>query len=491
MTTQKILALGGNLPASVETLADRIAREGPINELDAVGWAIRLAKRIETMHALGVTHGNLSPSVIQVEGREREARAQLVDVRRSPTALECQSPERIAGGEISQADDTWALACTLYMALTGSPAFSGANDDDLRQKILGSSPAPLAVFDVGDDDLQRIVDEAFTRDRGQRTATVAALRAALEEWHPDPKVGALPAIEEEGAGDGDGDEEDEDERTILRSPLSVLGRPSPPFGAAGAPPPPASSPGPARGASPLLGSGPGSVSRLAPLPRASYPGAPPAAAPPGRAGTPVHGADNDEDEDVRTIMRTVPEHVSSRFSGSASRSGAFAAMAPGSSGAFPAVGAHAEIGDDEATRMIQAPSFPGPDEDDDDQKTLMRSSLPPDEVPGRGASDRAAPRPLPAAGAAPSFAGSPVSAPFAAAPAPLAAAPAPIVAPPAASPVPAPPLGPLPVPALLGAAPSASAAAMVPASAPRRTALWITLLALILAAAGGVFFALR
>ena len=48
----------------METLADRISRDGPLNELDAVGWAIRLAKRIEALHALGVAHGSISPECV-------------------------------------------------------------------------------------------------------------------------------------------------------------------------------------------------------------------------------------------------------------------------------------------------------------------------------------------------------------------------------------------------------------------------------------------
>ena len=36
----------GGLEA-VETFADRVARDGSLNELDAVGWALRLARTLE------------------------------------------------------------------------------------------------------------------------------------------------------------------------------------------------------------------------------------------------------------------------------------------------------------------------------------------------------------------------------------------------------------------------------------------------------------
>jgi hypothetical protein len=195
----------------VETLADRITRDGPVKELDAVGWAIRLAKRLEALHSLGVAHGSVSPACILTSGADRTSRAYIADVQLTTSSLAFQSPERVLGGDLSPADDTWAVACTLYTALTGTSPFVGANDIETRQKILTGSPAPLAVFDVGDDDLQHIIDGALTREIAGRTSTVATLRSALEEWHPDPGVGALSPLDDDDASEGD-----EDMRTVMR-----------------------------------------------------------------------------------------------------------------------------------------------------------------------------------------------------------------------------------------------------------------------------------
>ena len=393
----------------METLADRITREGPLTELDAVGWAIRLAKRIESMHALGVTHGSVSPQCVLVEGKDRTARASLVDVRRTPSSAAYHSPERASGGGLSQADDTWALACTLYAALTGSTPFSGANDAEIKQKILSSTPAPLAVFDVGDDDLQRVLDDALTRELAHRTSTVGALRRALEEWHPDPNVSGLPGLEDEDTEGGSaGDEEEEDERTIMRLAPMMIGKPAAPsspeprasspggFPAprasspGGFPAPRASSPGGSPGVSPLASSRSGPAARAVPLPRASAPGAGPAPfaaapsrdvrPPAARASSPQAFAppdlrapsspdrprhdDEEEEEDEKTMMRSVPENLAAAMQArmpDASRSGAFAAAAPSKSGAFPALAAPPVAHDDEepedeeeATRMISS-----------------------------------------------------------------------------------------------------------------------------------------
>jgi hypothetical protein len=200
----------------VETLADRIARDGPVSELDAIGWAIRLAKRIETLHALVVSHGSVSPACVLTEGRDRNARAFLADVQHTKSSLLFQSPERVQGGDLSAADDVWALGVTLYALLTGQNPFAGANDVEVRQKILAASPAPLAVYDVGDDDLQHIIDRLFALELANRTASAVAFRRSLEEWHPDRGVAKLPPLEDED------DDDDDNARTMLVTDSSYM-----------------------------------------------------------------------------------------------------------------------------------------------------------------------------------------------------------------------------------------------------------------------------
>lgn len=187
----------------METLAERIARDGPVSELDAIGWAIRLAKRLEALHVLGVAHGSVSPACVIAAGQDRNARAFLADVQHTSPSPPYQSPERILGGDISAADDVWALAATLYALLTGTSPFSAGTDAELRQKILAASPPPLAVYDVGDDDLQHILDHAFARELNGRTASISAFRRALEEWHPDRGVANLPPLDDDEPSDDD------------------------------------------------------------------------------------------------------------------------------------------------------------------------------------------------------------------------------------------------------------------------------------------------
>ena len=297
-----------------------------MKELDAVGWAIRLAKRLEALHSLGVAHGSVSPACILTSGSDRTSRAYIADVQLTTSSVAFQSPERVLGGELSPADDTWAVACTLYTALTGTSPFAGANDAETKQRILGGSTAPLAVFDVGDDDLQHILDGALTRELGGRISTVTALRSALEEWHPDPGVGALSPLDDDDASEGD-----EDMRTVMRPAPAFLSAPKPapapmddddeddenqatrmreftlppglaagpPFGAA-APYAPAAA---AREPAPRPAAG-----RMHGAPAPGYGGTASMAAFSGAAPQRAHDVDDDDDdhENARTMMRNSP-----------------------------------------------------------------------------------------------------------------------------------------------------------------------------------------
>jgi hypothetical protein len=200
----------------VETLAERIAREGPVNELDAVGWIVRLAKKLESLHSRGLAHGGVSPEAMKTASASRLSLGMLVPTGSARNRLEFRSPERLGTEAASPTDDTWCTATTLYTLLTGSSPFVGGNEDAIRQKIWTGTFAPLSTFDVGDDDLQHIIEAALTPSIANRTSSLAAFREALEGWHPDAKVRDLPPMVDEQPEDDD----DDDARTVMR-PVSA------------------------------------------------------------------------------------------------------------------------------------------------------------------------------------------------------------------------------------------------------------------------------
>lgn len=183
----------------MESLATRIERDGTLDGRDAVGWIIRLAKALEPIHALGVAHGNISADAVEIDGTSRHSRGVLIDSRHLRDRVAYHSPERASGDPASPESDTWAAAVTLYVALTGTLPFPGDDDREVWKRILSRPASPLAVFDAGDDGLQRILDRAFEREPTTRLASIRELREALEAWHPDPGVKTLPPLDDDDA----------------------------------------------------------------------------------------------------------------------------------------------------------------------------------------------------------------------------------------------------------------------------------------------------
>ncbi|XXT18468.1 hypothetical protein WME94_50390 [Sorangium sp. So ce429] len=180
----------------METLAARIARAGPLPDKDAVGWVVRLAKRIEKLHARGTVHGRLSAACVVMEGEPCASRGWLSDPIATPAFVSYRSPERAAGEGPSRQDDTWALAVTLYVALSGRLPFAAESDRELRRlQSAGAAPRVTPPGAAGDA-LWLVLEQALARDPKQRIAEVAALRRALEAARPGDGLEALPPLDE-------------------------------------------------------------------------------------------------------------------------------------------------------------------------------------------------------------------------------------------------------------------------------------------------------
>lgn len=189
----------------MEKLAAYVVREGGLSSDDAVGWIVRLAITLAPMHRLAVAHGRVSAKAIQIAHPSCTSPGYLVDAGDLSDDPAYFSMERVMGGRCTPADDTWAVGVTLYSMLTGELPYRGTTLDEMRSLIAGPPPSPLAVFDVGDDHLQRILDRVFTSNVSHRIMKLEVLRAQLIEARP--AHANLPALE---YGKPDEDEDDDD-----------------------------------------------------------------------------------------------------------------------------------------------------------------------------------------------------------------------------------------------------------------------------------------
>lgn len=148
-----------------------LSRSGALPPNRAVAIVRQIASALDSAHAAGVLHRDVKPGNILIT---HDDFAYLVDFGIANAATEQRltqmgdvlgtwdymAPERFTGNEVNvtPAADTYALACVLYEALTGSPPYSGD-----RVSLVGAhltQPVPRASERTG---LPTALDEVIAR----------------------------------------------------------------------------------------------------------------------------------------------------------------------------------------------------------------------------------------------------------------------------------------------------------------------------------------
>ena len=117
------------------TLADVVARSGPLSENAALEVARRLLGALRTAHERGVVHRDVKPSNVMLGNDGRVTLtdfgiAQAADDPRLTTTGSLvgspgyMAPERLDGGPADPASDLWSLGATLWYAVQGRGPFS-------------------------------------------------------------------------------------------------------------------------------------------------------------------------------------------------------------------------------------------------------------------------------------------------------------------------------------------------------------------------------
>ena len=118
--------------ARARTLAWRVEEEGPLDVESALALGFPLLGALALLHAQGGAHGAVAPWNV-VGGDEGPAWL----ARTAGAGLGFAAPEQAPAGFASPSADLWAMAATLFFALSGRPPFGGAGS--------GGAPLPLDV----------------------------------------------------------------------------------------------------------------------------------------------------------------------------------------------------------------------------------------------------------------------------------------------------------------------------------------------------------
>jgi len=184
-----------------QTLAERVARDGPLPWEEAVRLVRQVAAGLAEAHARGLLHRDVKPANVllapggpkladfgAVKAFGQESLTQTGALVGTPSYM---APEQATGDKhrLSPRTDVYGLSATLFFALTGKPPFKGETMIDTLNAVLGSPP-PRPSRWVADlpPALDALCMQGLAKDPPQRPASPLALRAALA----DLSQGAAP-----------------------------------------------------------------------------------------------------------------------------------------------------------------------------------------------------------------------------------------------------------------------------------------------------------
>ncbi|WP_165686853.1 serine/threonine-protein kinase [Streptomyces sp. KO7888] len=183
-------------------LGDLLDRRGAFGHARAARVGLELLAVLETAHAHGVTHGELSPGQVFVreEGSVVVTGFGLAGATLAPrlTAPAYASPEQARDERIGPAADLWTLGAILYTMVEGRPPFRdrGRPEATLR----GVDRLPLRT-PVRAGPLTRVV-QGLLRKNSRERLTRPVVRAALARALAEDPDGAGDEVSRTGPGGG-------------------------------------------------------------------------------------------------------------------------------------------------------------------------------------------------------------------------------------------------------------------------------------------------
>lgn len=186
------------------TLSERLAK-GPLTLVQSLAIGEATARALEMLHGAGVFHRDVKPSNIAVGSDGRIVLLDLGIAKVAGTLRETRdgmvlgtpayaAPEQlVAPAQVDARADVFALAATLFFALSGSRLREGPLETVLAEAI---HERPRRLRDVASHlpaAVTATIDKALSYARSERFDSMASFAAALRACH-------VEAIEASGAG---------------------------------------------------------------------------------------------------------------------------------------------------------------------------------------------------------------------------------------------------------------------------------------------------
>ncbi|MGB7063269.1 MAG: FlgO family outer membrane protein, partial [Candidatus Zixiibacteriota bacterium] len=174
-----------------EPLKDLIGKKG-LSIGEVLDVALQISDGLAVAHQAGIVHRDIKPQNILMgkDGRVRICDFGLAKAKRDATLTQAgstlgtvayMSPEQAQGKEADHRSDIFSFGVVLYEMITNQLPFKGEHDAALIHSIVNDSPEPLARYKADvPEGLQRMVDKALAKDKGERYQHADDLLADLK-----------------------------------------------------------------------------------------------------------------------------------------------------------------------------------------------------------------------------------------------------------------------------------------------------------------------
>jgi eukaryotic-like serine/threonine-protein kinase len=194
-----------------ETLADRLARAGPMPGTEAYPIALQIAEALEYAHQNGVTHRDIKPANIKLTpkgevkvldfGLAKVFRGEKAGVDLSELTTQIvastsegqivgtppyMSPEQVRGEGVGTQTDIWAFGCTLYELLTARRAFEGKTPSDTLAAVLDREPDWRTLPPTTPENIRRLLRRCLHKDPAHRLHDISDARIEIEDGDAEP-----------------------------------------------------------------------------------------------------------------------------------------------------------------------------------------------------------------------------------------------------------------------------------------------------------------
>jgi serine/threonine protein kinase len=191
------------------SLGQLLRDEGPCSSGEAVDHAVRVCGALETAHRGEILHRDVKPDNILFSSH---GEAQLSDFGMAILGKEGSAtpvyfagtpsyaaPEVLVGEPPSMQSDLYAVAATVYRAVTGSPPFTAPASVDPYQIYRAIIDQDLRPHPGLPEDLFACLGRALAKDPAERYGAVLDFAVQLQDWqaahgHPPTHVTVLETV---------------------------------------------------------------------------------------------------------------------------------------------------------------------------------------------------------------------------------------------------------------------------------------------------------